>query len=491
MNTPMHRTLRICATALATIAASAIAQPTTHPAEPPAGTPPAATATTPSLPETPAGAMLGKVLKLFDGDAKAMEDTDFSPAFLKAVPMAKLRLLTTQMRGEHGSLTYVGLREGAKDTALVARTISSKSAKPFLIRLGLDANGQIETLLLQPDSIALVPPIKSWEELDAHAQKAAETATIGVFELLPKVQASDGDARIIRPVHTLHLEQPLAIGSAFKLWILGALAEETKAKKIAWDQPLAIQAERKSLPSGVLQDRPAGDTLPVSEYALKMISISDNTAADHLLHLVGRPRVEAFMQQHCLTFKRNLPMLTTRDMFVLKLSGSDDLPKAYLAEDEAGRRAMLAPEGKVGSGTPQLVAAAFWKAPRFIDTLEWFAAPIDLAQTMSTIDELLDEPGADALRAALTANPGVPLPRNTWPLIAYKGGSEPGVLNLTWLLHRDDGRRFVLTIGYNDTKRSIDDAQGVAIAARAAEYLASWDRKENAGDKPPVKPQTP
>lgn len=459
--------------------------------EPPVGepaTPPPAQVNTP---DTPAGRVLKSTLSLLSGDMNALQEKDFAPSFLKQVPMTQLRAIAGGLHGEHGEFTLVEVMQGARENALVARVRSTKSAKPFLLRIGLDAQGQIEALLIQPDAQAIVPALKTWNELDALAAKVSEQVSIGVFELVETPEAGNAQDREVRTIHVLNGEMSLAIGSTFKLWILGALAERARAGEIAWDQKLAISAERKSLPSGVLQNRPVGEELPISEYALKMISISDNTATDHLLHLVGRTRTEAFMRAHTSVPERNTPLLSTRDMFALKLSGSDELPKAYLAANEAQRREMLDAGGKVGSTTPQLMLAAFWKAPRFIETLEWFATPMDLARTFSVLDREMDAPGNSPLTAALTANPGVPMSKTAWTRIAYKGGSEPGVLNLTWLLTRDDGRKFVLTLGFNDTRKAIDDGVGIALATRSAELLERWDRAPAADGKNPPKVRTP
>jgi len=59
------------------------------------------------------------------------------------------------------------------------------------------------------------------------------------------------------------------------------------------NQSLTITAQLKSLPSGELQTKPDGTQISVQDVATKMISISDNTAADMLISLVGRPAVEA------------------------------------------------------------------------------------------------------------------------------------------------------------------------------------------------------
>ena len=55
-----------------------------------------------------------------------------------------------------------------------------------------------------------------------------------------------------------------------------------------WNQDLTVTAQLKSLPSGQLQDDPDGTQISVLDTAAKMISISDNTAANMLINLAGR-----------------------------------------------------------------------------------------------------------------------------------------------------------------------------------------------------------
>src|SRR5690606_18725709 len=124
-------------------------------------------------------------------------------------------------------------------------------------------------------------------------------------------------------------------------------AQEVATGEIAWADPLAIADAHKSLPSGRMQDEAAGTEYPVSHYAQEMIRISDNTATDHLLHLVGRKKVEAYMARFCGEADRNRPLLSTREMFVLKLGGDAELAARFAAADEKERRKIIAPGGPV------------------------------------------------------------------------------------------------------------------------------------------------
>lgn len=126
-------------------------------------------------------------------------------------------------------------------------------------------------------------PDRTWAELDGPIAApgtrvsfvAAEIGPTGELDVVHGV-----DADVLRPV-----------GSVFKLYVLGALAQGVRDGRASWDEPLAVRDEWEALPSGRLQDWRAGDELPLVEFADLMISISDNTATDHLIHRLGRGAV--------------------------------------------------------------------------------------------------------------------------------------------------------------------------------------------------------
>ncbi len=82
--------------------------------------------------------------------------------------------------------------------------------------------------------------------------------------------------------------------------------------------------------------------LPMQQVAADMISISDNTAADHLLRLVGRERVESYQTTmgHSMP-ALNIPFPTTRELFILKISATADERAAYIAAGADARRTLL------------------------------------------------------------------------------------------------------------------------------------------------------
>jgi hypothetical protein len=205
-----------------------------------------------------------------------------------------------------------------------------------------------------------------------------------------------------------------------------------------------------------------------------MIAISDNTAADHLIDRLGRENIEAALGAfgHGAP-ERNVPFLSTREFFLFKLAVSDADAAAYVGADVPARRAFL--ETLAGQ-TPNLEDAVRWVAPRRIDEIEWFASPSDLCRLMAALDVRSEQPGLEPIAEVLSRNPGLPIDRVAFPFIAFKGGSEPGVLNLTWLVHAQSGSRYFVSIGLNNPSAPIaDEAAALRTALGIFDLLAAED----------------
>jgi hypothetical protein len=83
---------------------------------------------------------------------------------------------------------------------------------------------------------------------------------------------------------------------------------------------------------------------------------------------------------------------------------------------------------------------------------------------------------AATARDVLAVNPGLTWPSESWPYVAFKGGSEPGVLDLTFLLRRADGQWFVLTATWDNPGKAVDEDQLIPLIQRAGELLSSQKR---------------
>ena len=193
--------------------------------------------------------------------------------------------------------------------------------------------------------------------------------------------------------------------------------------------------------------------------ATLMISISDNTATDTLIRQVGRERVEEFLRRtgHSAP-ERTLPFLTTREMFLLKTL---DVGPTYAAIDQDERRAMLADLGGDDVTTEQVVAAL--AEPVLVEDIEWFASMEDERRLLRTLIALSDPTLFDILAVSPQLSEKQ---RAGWSYAGFKGGSEPGVLNLTWLLRDEAGRWHMLAASWLDPQAPVDNTALGLIAVR-------------------------
>jgi beta-lactamase class A len=428
----------------------------------PTRTPAPAKPSFPNVPATAPGDQLAWVLDVLvhrQGKVEPAElEAHFHPTFLAAVPTAELVRLFAQLAEQFASVT-IGETKG-DELHLVAHAIIGPAK--LTIDLKLDAaSGKMSGLLFRPDLDPALKPT-SFEDAQTKLAALAPHASLYVASL---------DRGTCKPLHALEPKVELAIGSAFKLYVLLGLADQMIAGKLTWDGKLAVRDSWKSLPSGITQDDPGGTELTIQTLAERMISISDNTATDHLLYTVGRKNVEAALREakHAKP-ALDTPFLGTRELFLLKL-GTADERTAYLALPEAKRRAWL--DQTFADKRPSLAGAAAWKTARQIDKLEWFASGEDMCRVMGTLWTRAQDPKAAPLLGVLAKNPGIPIDAKAWPYTGFKGGSEPGVLDLTFLLRRADDRWFVVSLTANANEDgAVAEDQLIPIASGVIELLA-------------------
>jgi beta-lactamase class A len=196
--------------------------------------------------------------------------------------------------------------------------------------------------------------------------------------------------------------------------------------------------------------------------AALMISVSDNTAADMLLHTLGRENVERMMATIGVgNATRNRPLLSTLEMAAIKTGPAPAL-NAWQQADEAGRRRMLATD-YANIDASRIDIARFTGNPLHIE-LEYYASAADMVRAMDWIRRN----GDDTARAILAINSGLgPQLRGELAYVGYKGGSEPGVLNLTWLVRNRAGGWHVITGSWNNAEAPLEEQRFIGLIARA------------------------
>ncbi|MBN2431029.1 MAG: serine hydrolase [Acidobacteria bacterium] len=381
---------------------------------------------TPATDLDPAGdAEKAVLLKLFAPDAHDL-GRFFHPSFLEQVPEPQMKQILDTYRGALGDLEQIVGSSGNYEL------VFTKGKTPC--RITLNQQRQIVGLWFGHWTLFDDSPTSLREEFSRIPGQVSVTLV-----------RDDGQT-----LFSLNSDLPLAVGSAFKLYVLQSAADQVRAGKMRWDQVVPLRADRVSLPSGILQNWPADSPLTLRTLANLMISISDNTATDHLLFLLGRERVEAHAPQ------RLRPFLSTREMFVLKWGVEADTRQRYAAADLAGRRQLLEklqdfPLNKI----------AYDGSPVMVDEIEWHISTRELCRL---IHSLRDDP-------SLAINTGLANPAQ-WHRIGYKGGSEPGVLNFTHLLQpAADGPAYALAATVNHTSEAIDTNGFALLVSRLMALL--------------------
>jgi len=381
-----------------------------------------------------------------EGDPNAM----FTPAFLAQVPAAQVRAVAAQLGSQYGAVRGLDRLEAASPQAGLMHVGYERAVVHIQISIEPQPPGRIGGLLLtgadmRGDSLAAVM---------AEIRALPGQASVAVARL--------GDDP---PVLTASIEpeRVLAIGSAFKLFILAELSRQIRAGQRRWGDVVAL--DRRSIPTGTLQSWPQGSPVTLHTLAALMISVSDNSAADMLLHALGRENVERMMATLGVgAAARNRPLLSTLEMAALKTGPAATL-NAWQQADEAGRRRMLAEYA--GADPARIDIARFAGNPLHIDSVEWFASASDMVRVM----DWFRRSGDDEARAILAINPGVGQLRGELAYVGYKGGSEPGVLNLTWLVRNRAGAWHAVTGSWNDPAAPLDDQRFIALMARAVQLV--------------------
>lgn len=284
-------------------------------------------------------------------------------------------------------------------------------------------------------------------------------------KLLADIRALPGETSILitpldggKPLLSYNADRHLGIGSAFKLYILSTLARQVAAGKRSWSDVVPITT--RGHPSGASRDWPEGAPVTLHTLATLMISVSDNTATDNLLSVVGRHSVEAEVAASGHSDPALLvPFMSAREMGVLKTGGDIE---AYRTADAAGRLALL--EATADSEMDMFEFMTVFTGPPIALDIEWLASGEDMAKLMRRVREL-DDPTAREIMAVSTSVPDNL--RGDWRYIGFKGGSEPGVLNLSWLLQDKGGEWHAVTLSWNNSAAEVNREVFKALAMRA------------------------
>lgn len=420
-----------------------------------------------TIPATPAGEQLAWALEQVNTRGDSLTplriERRFAPLFLSGITSEALIDVFRYYVGPAGPMEVARFEGGVTDRR--AHALLATPAGYWRVALSVEdtAEHRINGLFFQP---AYVPTgtastVKSWSALKRDFAALAPQAGFMAAEL-----TADGCLPLARVDH----ESPLAIASAFKLYVLGELGRQVQSGLASWAEPLAFDSSLISLPNGDMRYSLPGEPFPLITYAEQMIAQSDNTATDHLIARLGREAVEsAFDQMGHASPELNVPLLMTREWFAIKMRLTDREIRRYELATVDKRRELL--ETLVQPQAATLAEWEPWPAFRAINSIEWFASAQDLCNAMHTLWQASEEPGMEPILNALSLQPGITFDPAAWSYVGYKGGYEAGVRSDVWLLQRADGRWFALAGIINDLTWEIDGFGMADLMVAAAELL--------------------
>lgn len=379
----------------------------------------------------------------------------FDTRFLQEVPEAKLRALFATLVSQYGKANKVASLQAKGDNqAVVVVDYDRALVRVEMVIAAPSEQSKITGLFITQTQVKGdgVEAVK--QEIAALAGKSA----LGVWRL-------DERGRLTL-ISGHHADAAMATGSSFKLSLLALLDEEIRQGKRRWSDVVPLTV--KSLPSGQMQHWPDRSPVTLHSLATMMIAISDNTATDTLLAVLGREKVVAFEKRNGIALQRQYPVLSTIEAFVLKEDAQSGLRQKWKNGNYAARVALL--ESNRSLWKPANAGRVQAKGkPAYIDQIEWFYSPTDMAKLLSWFAQK----GSPEARAIMGVSPGMSASeRQAWKSVGYKGGSETGVIAMNYLLTAKDGTQYIAAGAWNNPDKKVDEQQFYQYMTRLTGILA-------------------
>ncbi len=412
-----------------------------------------ATAQTPVTTPAPTDPALGARARELIGVVAGTGDFDgyFAPSFHAALPKEKWDAVVASMTGQMGKPVAIDRLTAVTPFSANLRVRFERGVVNAQIAIDPAPPHQVVGLLFTGPEMAGDTLYK----LAADIRALPGTTGLGIYAL------GDGAPRLMAGIAP---DRAMPLGSAFKLWVLGELAREVGADERKWSDVVPVGPA--SLPSGITQNWPAGSPVTIQTLATLMISISDNTATDTLVSLEG-DRLDDFVTKAGVPGLA--PVLTTRQMFALKSPANVGLAAQWASSPTPSARRKILETNAARLRTTPVDPMMFAGRPSKIDTLEWFASP---AETAAILDWLRKQGGETPL-SLLAINPGVdPATRAKFDYVGFKGGSEPGVVTLNFLVKRKDGRWLAINAGWHRNDAGVEENRLIMLMTRALVLLA-------------------
>ncbi|MEH6661557.1 MAG: serine hydrolase [Parasphingorhabdus sp.] len=392
------------------------------------------------------------VLRLLQG--AEIEAEVFDENFRNAIPPAQFRRLVQQVAAQQGQPLAILSIEARNANSAILKVRYEKSIGTVNIDLENNPPHRVSGLQLTG--------------FEAAGDTIADVmAAIDALPGRQGVLVQSLDAPDLSPIAALDPNGRYAIASAVKLYILAELDRAIQAGERQWTD--VVQLGPKSHPSGISQNWPDGSPVTLHTLATLMISISDNSATDTLIRIIGQEKLARIVTATGHHNPNELhPLLMTRQASALKMPFHAERREQYLNAGPAERERLLA-EFDSALTLDSLDSRILTHRPNFIDQLEWFATPADVVRLL----DYLRRNASEESRTILTINPGIGQDAaDKWDYFGYKGGSEPGVLSFNFLLKSKSGENYAVSVNWNNEEISLQESDLLALTTRLVNLLA-------------------
>lgn len=308
---------------------------------------------------------------------------------------------------------------------------------------------------------------------DAYASLSVEETVdqlVATADAVSVLVARIDDDRCVALVEQ-NIAAPLETASMFKGYVLGAVADAVDAGDLTLDTPVSLDADLLNTNGSRIASAPIGTEFSLLEMATLMMALSDNTATDHLMKLIGRDELDRALERfgHAEPGLMS-PLLTTGELAHLRLNVPTAEADMFATLSENDQRVfvdeVLAPLGS-STGDFRFVNDAAFRAAN------WRASADDLCRLMAGLRTYPDTTDASLLVDRAYGGGNVPaFARQSWERAWFKGGSQglsaEGliVLTLGYLVESDDRGTYVVITMANSESSVIRQDEFVGLTQR-------------------------
>ncbi|MDD3001465.1 MAG: DUF362 domain-containing protein [Candidatus Riflebacteria bacterium] len=357
----------------------------------------------------------------------------FAAAFLKQVDLKKIleiRKIYTDTLGE-----FVKSEQVDKGFKLYFQKGNADSS------IGINSDNKIASIWFGAPNLTT----DTFDQIAADLKKMPGKVSVCLLQ-------HDKNGKSEKEIFTLDHKIPLGCGSAFKLYLLKALEDTVAEGKAKMSDTIALNENLISFPSGILQEWPIGSHHTLETLAGLMISVSDNTATDHIFNFLGLTKLRGYFPETCTE------LLTTSQFIKFKFAFKE-LAEEYVKADASKKSEILKEiDAKKAADIDLSFLSKQPAKPFLVDEIEWHISTLDLCRVIFSLRD----------NKLLRINPATGIASKAdWHIIGYKGGSEPGVLNFTWVMQKAPAAPFyTLSCTAVNSEKDIDISAFSMLASR-------------------------